>query len=311
MKLNNIDFNKVAVFCQVIESGNYQRASEVLHVTPSALSQTIAALEHALSFDLFDRLGKRLIPTAAGLRLHREFRQAQAGFMQALTQMQENQIQVVGTLRIGAYLEFAKSRLTFLIRDFIQEYPDANIKMTFGSPSRLQQLLNQGQLDLCLSIFRSAERKTIRSKTLCEEELVLISAPHLLPDLPTLEQVLKTPIIDYYYQHQPIGRWISLHFGKRPKKIPVRIFAATAEMVVSLVRSGAGIGIVPKYLVAPQYIGVSKHMGADSEAQGLKIIRPTGRRLTDYIWLLESAGSEKSAVHEAFKTKLMTMSFDD
>lgn len=299
MKLNSVDFNKVAIFCQVIESGNYQRASEALLVTPSALSQTITHLEHSLGLALFDRRGRKLIPTKEGLRIHQEFRQSQAGFLQALEQMQGRQTEVAGLLRVGAYLEFAKSKLTLLLTEFIQEFPDANIKMVFDSPSRLHQRLDRGQLDLCLSIFPSSEKKKIRSKVLCPEELVLVSAPHVLPDNPTLEQVLRTPIIDYYFNHQPIGRWLLLHFKKRPKKIPVRIFAATAEMVVSLAREGAGIGVVPKYLVA------------SPEAQkGLKIVRPSSKKLTDYIWLLENVVSEKSAVHSAFKAKLLR-TFDE
>jgi hypothetical protein len=39
--------------------------------------------------------------------------------------------------------------------------------------------------------------------------------------------------------------------------------------------------------------------------KGLKIIRPSSNKMTDYIWLLERVGSEKSAVHAAFKAKLM------
>lgn len=294
MKLNSIDFNKIAVFCQIIESGNYQRAAEALHVTPSALSQTITHLEHSLGFALFDRRGRRLVPTQDGLKIHQGFRRSQAGFIQTLRMLKGRQTEVAGTLRIGAYLEFAKSKLTVLLKEFIQDYPDANIKMVFDSPSRLHNLLDHGQLDLCLSIFPSSQKKTIRSKALCQEELVLISAAHVLPESPTFEQILRTPIVDYYFNHQPIGRWLSLQFNKRPKKIPVRIFAATAEMVVSLVREGAGIGVVPKYLVT------SAEMQKD-----LKIVRPSSKKMTNYIWLLESVASEKSAVHAAFKSKLL------
>ena len=84
MELNRIDFNKLAVFCQIIESGNYQRASEALGVTPSALSQTVTGLETSLGLRLFDRVGRRMIPTVQGLSVHREFRLSQGGFMRAL-----------------------------------------------------------------------------------------------------------------------------------------------------------------------------------------------------------------------------------
>ncbi len=293
MELNGLDFNKIAVFCQIVDSGNYQRASETLHVTPSALSQTITSLENSLGFSLFDRRGRKLVPTKDGLRIHREFTKYRGGFVQSLREMKGRREDVSGTLRIGAYLEFTKSKLTGILKDFIRDFPDANIKIVFDAPSRLQRLLDHGQIDLCLSIFPSAKKKFIRSKILCQQELVLVSPSHMLTDQPALEQFLEIPIIDYYFNHQPIARWLNLHFQKRPKKIPVRIFAATAEMVLSLVREGAGAGVVPKYLVA----------SPETQA-GLRIVRPTSKRLNDYIWLLEGMSSEKSALHTAFRSRL-------
>jgi DNA-binding transcriptional LysR family regulator len=297
VELNNIDLNKIAVFCQVVESGNYQRAAEVLHVTPSALSQTITRLEQALGFALFDRRGRRLVPSLNGLKVHREFRERQSGFLRAVREIKGQQKQVTGTLKVGAYLEFAKSRLTGLIREFVQQNPGANLKMVFDSPSRLHALLRNGELDLCFSIFPSAEKKTIQSRPLCQEELVLIAPEGHLPENPSAEQVLDLPVIDYYYNHQPIARWLALHFQKRPKKIPVRVFAATAEMVVALVRAKCGVGIVPKYLLV--------HSPGD-----VAIVRPTAKKLTDYIWLLENTAFENSAAHALFRAKALAHFLD-
>ncbi len=98
-------------------------------------------------------------------------------------------------------------------------------------------------------------------------------------------------MIEYYFNHQPIRRWLSLHYSKRPRKIPVRVFASTAEMVVSLVREGAGIGVVPLYAL-------------NGSERGVRVIRPTSRRLTDHIWMLERSGVKKSPLHQAFKARL-------
>jgi len=193
VKLNNVDFNKIAIFCQVIESGNYQRASEALHVTPSALSQTITNLEHSLGFALFDRRGRRLVPTKDGLKIHQEFGQSQAGFMQTLRQMKGRQSEVSGTLRIGAYLEFAKSKLTVLLKEFIQEFPDANIKMVFDSPSRLHKLLGHGQLDLCLSIFPATERRPFVRKSYAKKNWSSFPLTIRCPKIPRSSKFWRLP----------------------------------------------------------------------------------------------------------------------
>jgi DNA-binding transcriptional LysR family regulator len=287
VKLNDLDWNKVAVFCQVVEAGNYRRAGEELNVTPSALSQAIRTLEHQLGAPLFSRVGKKLVPNHDGLRLHREFRRVQGDFLRSVRDLGAESERVQGLLRVGAYLEFAKVRLAPLLRQFRDRYPGTQLKLVFDSPSRLQHLLEKGRLDVCFSIYPSLEARTIESRPVYHEELVLIAPEGMLPENPSLERLLEAPVIDYYLNHQPIRRWVQLHYKKRPKKIPVAVYAASAEMVLALVRERAGIGVVPRFLL-------------DGAKPGLITIRPTDRRVLDHIWLLERRAARKSAVHEAF-----------
>lgn len=293
MELNKIDFNKLNVFCQVMDSGTYRRASEVLGVTPSALSQSIAALEHSLGFALFDRVGRRLVPTRRGELLHREFRGQQRQLLAQIEALSPSPRRVAGTLRIGAYLEFAKSQLSPLLKNFIREHPDVQIKMIFDTPSRLQLLLEEGHLDLCFSIFPGPPKKSLLSEKIYEEELVLIAPRQGLLSELSRAAVLQAPLLDYYASHQTLRRWLDLHYGKSPKRIPVRIYAATAEMLLALVREGAGIGVLPYYLVeAPE---IQKQ---------LRLLRPTPKKLKDYIWLLERNREEKSPLHQAFRQRV-------
>ena len=293
MKLHNLDLNKLAVFCQVVESGNFRRAGEVLNVTPSALSQSIAILEHALGFELFDRVGRRLKPTEKGSKLHREFRASQASLATALDELTGESEKVSGLLRIGAYLEFAKSRLAPQLARFIAAHPDVQVKMTFDSPSRLQKLLEEGQLDLCFSIYPAREKKRIRSEKIYQQELVLVSPPSLLPAQASFAEVMAAPIIDYYMSHQLIRRWIDLHFQKKPKAPPIRIFAATAEMVLALVQEGAGAGVVPAYLAKGPEL-----------KRSVRIVRPTAKRLEDFIWLLSRASPKEPGLIKTFRAEI-------
>jgi DNA-binding transcriptional LysR family regulator len=287
VKLIDLDLNKVAIFSRVVEAGNYRQASEVLNVTPSALSQTITGLERSMGGALFLRLGKKLVPTSAGLTLHKEFRRTHADFLRSIQSLGPARA-VSGLLRVGAYLEFAKYRLSPLIRSFHLKFPGAQLKLSFDSPSRLQRLLETGRLDVCFSIYPSNEARTIESRPVYHQELVLIAPEGMLPENPSLERVLECPVIDYYLNHQPIRRWVYLHYRKRPKKISIAVYAASAEMVLSLVESGLGVGVVPRFLL-------------DREKRNLTVIRPSPRQCLDHIWLLEKrAAAVRSGLHREF-----------
>lgn len=286
--LRNLDLNKIAIFSQVVDSGNYRLASEVLNVTPSALSQSISLLEHAFGFPLFHRVGKKLIPTENGLSLHREFKTYHNALTQTVQKLTEDKDNVQGLIKVGAYLEFAKSQLAPLISQFLKRHPQAQVKMTFETPTRLQHLLERGQIDLCFSIYPSRQTRGIESQPVFKEELVLIAPRGLLGDSLSYEEVMSVPMIEYYFNHQPIRRWIFLHYKKKPQNLPISIYASTAEMVLSFVKEGAGIGVVPRYVLTAE------------NSANIRIIRPTERKFADHIWMLEQKKSDQRAIHRVF-----------
>lgn len=289
MNLNSVDLNKISVFCQVLESGSLRQASELLNVTPSALSQSLSTLEHALGFPLFHRAGRRLVPTEEGKVLHREFRRSHQRFQDALESLSRNRERITGLLRIGAYLEFAKSQLAPVLTDFLRAHPAVQAKLSFETPTRLHRMLETGKIDLCFSIFPAKENARIESRKVYFEELVLISPAHLLSAVPTFDELKAAPFIEYYFNHQPLRRWFRLHFRRCPKEPRIRAYAATAEMVLVLVRQGLGAGVVPRYLLNPAEVGRS-----------YVICRPTEKRFMDHIWMLQAKTGAKSAAHKSF-----------
>jgi DNA-binding transcriptional LysR family regulator len=288
VNLNNLDFNKLLIFSKVVEAGNYRLASEILNVTPSALSQTITSLEHSLGVPLFHRFGKRLVLTEIGESIQREFQTHHQSLTLALGRIANKEDQVSGLIHVGAYLEFAKFQLAPVLTTFQKKHPDVQVKLVFDTPSRLHRMLEENRLDVCVSIYPERDSKLIQSKPIYREELLLVAPHGMLSERPSFEEIMASPMIEYYFNHQPIRRWLTLHFKKKPKNIPIRTFGASAEMVFALIQEGLGIGMVPEYLLRSK---VSKAM---------TICRPTPRKLMDNIWMLHLKAREKSAALAAF-----------
>ena len=55
-----IERHEIRVFSAVVEEGTFSRAAERLNVSQSAVSQTIANLEHKLDAVLIERRGKSM-----------------------------------------------------------------------------------------------------------------------------------------------------------------------------------------------------------------------------------------------------------
>lgn len=64
-----MDWNLARAFCATAEHGSLSAAARTLGLTQPTLSRQVAALEAGLGVALFERIGKRLVLTPAGIRL--------------------------------------------------------------------------------------------------------------------------------------------------------------------------------------------------------------------------------------------------
>ena len=61
-----MELRQLKYFKEACERQNFSEAARVLHISQSTLSQQIKQLEDELDVLLFDRIGKRIVPTEAG-----------------------------------------------------------------------------------------------------------------------------------------------------------------------------------------------------------------------------------------------------
>lgn len=96
--LPKITLKQLSVFVSIYQTGSTSRASEQLHLSQSAVSSALAALEERLQMPLFERVGRSLNPHSNAQAV---YVQAQAILGQALTLEHYHKHQA-GQLHIGA-----------------------------------------------------------------------------------------------------------------------------------------------------------------------------------------------------------------
>lgn len=85
--MNKINFDHLLTFAKIIELGTYSAAAEHLGLTQPAISIQMRQLEKILNVSLFERVGKRTIPTAAGKELLKHVKQLDAKVSNMLSHM--------------------------------------------------------------------------------------------------------------------------------------------------------------------------------------------------------------------------------
>ncbi|MGF6780944.1 LysR family transcriptional regulator [Paraburkholderia sp. GAS334] len=128
----------LTAFASVARHGSFTRAAGESGVSPSALSQTIRALETQLNVRLFNRTTRRVALTEAGAQFLERVRPALAALEAAFDSLDETHDHPAGTLRIN--LSRVASELLVLphLAEFTQAYPHI----------RLEMALDDGFIDL-------------------------------------------------------------------------------------------------------------------------------------------------------------------
>jgi DNA-binding transcriptional LysR family regulator len=145
-----MDFRELSAFVAVVEEGGMSAASRRLHVSQSALSQTVSALERELGVTLLERTSAGVRPTDAGTVLLVEARAVLARYHQAMRTMSTYSTESSEVIRLGIPLELAPDVLPTALAKFAVESPNTRVVPQHLSTAGQFKALRSDQLDVGL-----------------------------------------------------------------------------------------------------------------------------------------------------------------
>lgn len=145
----NIDMDLLRSFVTIIEVKSFTRAAERMLRTQSAISLQVKRLEEQLGCRLFERGGRGVEPTEAGVLLLSFARRILAANDELVGRMAEPQIE--GKVRIGAPDDFAAEHLAPALARFSRAFPSVELDVTCEWAGSLRRNFAEGAYDLLLA----------------------------------------------------------------------------------------------------------------------------------------------------------------
>ena len=143
-----LDLTLLRSFVALIDCGSIQLAAARVGRSQSAISMQIKRLEEDIGRPLFQREGRNLRPNAAAQDLLLYARRLLRLSDEATASL--NRTKAAGVVRLGMPEDYAAYLLTPTLARFGQDFPLAEIELTFDSSPALLRLLDTGKLDLAL-----------------------------------------------------------------------------------------------------------------------------------------------------------------
>ena len=124
-----MDWDKLRVFHAVADAGSLTHAGETLHLSQSAVSRQIRALEESLDVILFHRHARGLILTEQGELLFDATSDMSKKLESAEARIRDAEDEVFGELRVTTTTGFGTLWLAPRIGKLYDKYPDLKIDL--------------------------------------------------------------------------------------------------------------------------------------------------------------------------------------
>jgi LysR family transcriptional regulator, cyn operon transcriptional activator len=154
-----MELRELEYFVKTAELLNFSQAAAAFSINQSTLWRQIRQLEEKLNQSLFDRRGKYVQLTEAGLTLLPYARQTVLASEQGRKALDDLMDVKTGVLHIGVAHDLTMFLTQAIVR-FTAAYPDISIQVVFGTSEALQERMQLGQLDLMLSYTYISRSKT-------------------------------------------------------------------------------------------------------------------------------------------------------
>lgn len=236
------------------DADRHAEAARQRGVTPSAISQQLKLLEAQIGVPLFERVGRRSIPTAAARALIDQLRGPFAQIERVVEATRSDFEQVRGRLTIGSPRPFGSVYLRPRLASLLRRHPQLELVVEYEVPSVLEQRLVKGRLDLAI-LVTTPEHPSLTSAVIAHETFVAVASAGYLRKhgRPTsLEEFLGHRYIVYDQDHAMHRPWWRAAFGARARSaISVACSVASLPEMQALTEAGLGIAVLPDYLVGP------------------------------------------------------------
>lgn len=238
---------KYEILKQVVDLGSLTKAAEALGLTQSGVSHAVQSLETEFGFSLLSRSRSGVKLTDNGERVLTYIRD-----MLRVQELLKQEVALIngietGTIRIGTFTSISVQWLPGIIRRFLSQHPNIEVKLFEGDYHEIEEWLLQGEIDFGFVSLPTMD--SFRIIPLRQDRMLCVMPPdHPLADQPFVRygQIANEPFI---MPKEGSDYDVRRVLRKGRIKPPVPFQASDDYAIIAMVENGLGISILPEMIL--------------------------------------------------------------
>lgn len=240
----NVDLELYKVFYVVAKNKHMTRASEELHISQPAISQSIKKLEDQLGGTLFLRSNKGMELTEEGKMFYEYVKGALELIGNAENEFTSFKDLSKGEIKVGCSTTLTKLILMDALENFHKDYPNININIVNGLTSNLINDLKLGKLDFVIFNESNVKENNLYLEKIKELKQGFVYNPDYYTDnVKTFSDLNKLPLILQNGESNSRKLLDYIALQEHVKLIP-RMEVVSQELISEFANIGLGIGFV-------------------------------------------------------------------
>lgn len=235
------------IFDLIVNEGNLRKTAALMHLTPAAVSHSLAKLEKEFGLTLIVRGHGTVKLTKYGQALLPHIRMTLAADNRLHAELDRIKGNMNGLVRIGAINSVCCSWLPAILQRMRQEMPDISAQIFQGGYDQLEDSLLEGSLDLAFVSLPT--RKRLTSISLLHDRLLCITPVDFVPENKTYITIEEIKGFDLIIPG-PNSDFDAIKFMET-NGIDARTVHSVSEdsSIIALVESGLGVSIMPELVL--------------------------------------------------------------
>ena len=275
----NVDLELYRVFYTVAKHKHMTKASEELHISQPAISQSIKKLEDQLGGALFLRSNKGMELTEEGKMFYEYVKGALELINNAENEFTSFKDLSKGEIKIGCSATLTKLILMNVLKEYHKEYPNININITNGLTKDLLNDLKLGKLDIVIYNESNIKETNLNLEMIKELKQGFVYNPEFYSDnVNSFEELNNLPLILQKEESNSRKLLDSIALQNSIKLIP-KMEVVSQDLITEFTNAGLGVGFVIIDLAKRNYSNLME-LNINKKIPNIKVYLATNKSVS-------------------------------
>lgn len=240
-----IDSRQLRAFASLARTSSFTLAAKELHLTQSAISHSMKALEREMGCRLLDKMGKKVVLTEAGEALLIHVERILSEMTLARTELDQLGKWGQSRLRLGASATACQHILPTVLREFRESFPMCAVGIEPGDTPDMIAALRDRRIDLAVNLEPRRD-EPLAFRPLFTDELFFVLSP--MHPWAREGRVDRSQIARQHYilygKRSYTAEMIEEYFAAEDIVLQSSIDFGSMEAIKEMVKLGLGISIL-------------------------------------------------------------------